>query len=63
MSHTWSASFRFVQARLVSLFAGEELGCGLDGVQQRLQDLVQVVPDLGSAHMPVLFFLLPLQAK
>ncbi|KAL3145878.1 hypothetical protein ABBQ38_015248 [Trebouxia sp. C0009 RCD-2024] len=36
------------KARLVSLFAGQELGCGVEGVQRRMQDLVQVVPDLGK---------------
>ena len=38
-----------VQGRLVRLFAGEELGCGMEGIQRRMQDLVQVVPDLGEA--------------
>ena len=39
-----------VQARLVSLFAGEALGIGVEGAQRRLQDLVQVVPDLGATQ-------------
>ena len=44
-----------VQARLVSLFAGQELGCGMEGVQRRMQDLVQVVPDLGEPQLSAAF--------
>lgn len=40
-----------MQARLVSLFAGQELGCGMEGVERRMQDLLQVVPDLGESQV------------
>ena len=40
-----------MQARLVSLFAGQELGCGIESVQRRMQNLVQVIPDLGRPQL------------
>lgn len=36
------------KARLVTLFASHELGCDIEGVQERMQDLVQVLPDLSK---------------
>lgn len=40
-----------VQARLVSLLASYELECGAEGVQERLQELVHVLPDLGATTL------------
>lgn len=37
-----------LQARLVSLFASYELDCSVEAIQERLQQLVQVLPDLGE---------------
>ncbi|DBB03641.1 hypothetical protein WJX82_008762 [Trebouxia sp. C0006] len=36
------------KARLVTLFASHELGCDIEGVRERMQDLVQVLPDLSK---------------
>lgn len=37
-----------LQARLVSLIASYQLDCSVAGVQERLQQLVHVLPDLGQ---------------
>lgn len=35
----------------MTLFASHELGCDIEGVQERMQDLVQVLPDLSKTVM------------
>lgn len=35
----------------MTLFASHELGCDIEGVRERMQDLVQVLPDLSKTIM------------
>lgn len=53
-NHCLSSALVILQARLVTLFASEELNLDLKSVQQRMQDLVQVVPDLGGTSIATL---------
>ena len=48
MVRTIDSCYICLQARLVTLFASQELDTDLESMQRRMHDLVQIVPDFGK---------------